>query len=211
MNSISLPQAGWLFRPLLYAYLALHEAYYFILRVFICEPFFKACCTRYGSNLHTGASIHCVKGRGNLVVGSNVIISGRCHFEFGYMEEPTLCIGNHVVIGHSTSFTIGRKITIGDWVLIGPRVEIFDTPGHPVDPGLRRAGSRALPEDMKPICIKDGVWIGRAAVIFPGVTIGENSVVATAAVVMNNVPANVLVAGNPARQISQITRKGDLS
>jgi acetyltransferase-like isoleucine patch superfamily enzyme len=208
LNNMSLPAPGWMFCPLLYAYLALREGYYFISRVFVCEPFFKACCTRYGRNLHTGNYIHAVKGRGNLIVGDNVVINGKCRFEFGYAEEATLRIGDHVFIEQGTSFTIGREIAIGNWVQIGPRVEIFDTPGHPVDPGLRRAKSRALPEDVKPVRIGDGVWIGRAAVIFPGVTIGEGSVVAAAAVVMSNVPANVVVAGNPARLIAKITEKG---
>jgi maltose O-acetyltransferase len=154
--------------------------------------------------------IHSVKGRGNLIVGNDVMINGRCSFEFGYAEEPTLRIGDHVVVGNGASLTIGREITIGNWVLIGPKVEIFDTPGHPVDPVLRRAGSRAIPGDIKPIRIGDGAWIGRAAIIFPGVTIGEDSVVASGAVVMSNIPANVIVAGNPARQIGKINRGEDV-
>jgi serine acetyltransferase len=210
VNNVSLPASGWIFRPLLYVYLALREMYNFISRVFICEPLFKTYCTKHGRNLHTGVYIHWIKGRGNLIVGDNVLINGKCSFEFGYMEEPTLRIGDHVAIGHSASFTIGREVTIGNWVFIGPRAEIFDTPGHPVDPELRRAGSRALPEDVKPIHIGDGAWIGRAAIIFPGVTIGENSVVAAGAVVMSNVPAYVVVAGNPARQIAKINRKEDV-
>lgn len=203
---LSLPAPGWMFRPFLYVYLALREIYYFIARVFICEPLFKAYCTECGRNLHTGASIHWIKGRGNLIVGNDVLINGRCRIEFGYLA-PTLRIGDQVAIGDGTSLTIGREITIGNGVLIGPGVEMFDTPGHPVDPVLRRAGSRALPEDIKPIRIGDGAWIGRAAIIFPGVAIGENSIVATGSVVMSNVPANVIVAGNPARQVSKITLK----
>jgi acetyltransferase-like isoleucine patch superfamily enzyme len=49
-----------------------------------------------------------------------------------------------------------------------------------------------------PVIISDNVWIGMNAIILKGVTIGENSVVAAGAVVTKSVPANVVVAGNPA-------------
>ena len=62
----------------------------------------------------------------------------------------------------------------------------------------------AEPEDVKPIAIGDNVWIGGYSVIFPGVTIGENSVVATGSVVTSDVPPNTLVAGYPARQIKRL-------
>ena len=49
--------------------------------------------------------------------------------------------------------------------------------------------------------IGDNVWVGTGAVIFPGVTIGDGSIVAMGSVVMTDVPANTMVAGNPARQV----------
>jgi acetyltransferase-like isoleucine patch superfamily enzyme len=59
-------------------------------------------------------------------------------------------------------------------------------------------------EDVRPVVIEDDVWIGQRAVILPGVTIGRGSVVAIGSVVMTSVPPNVLVAGNPARQVRAI-------
>jgi acetyltransferase-like isoleucine patch superfamily enzyme len=66
------------------------------------------------------------------------------------------------------------------------------------------AGSPTADEEVKPVVIEDNVWIGRAAIIMPGVTIGEGSIVAAGAVVMSDVPPNTLVLGNPARQIRKL-------
>ena len=209
LHNFSLPAPRWIFRPLLAVYLLLRSVYYFLIRVFVCEPFFKMYCTEHGRNVHTGVFVHWILGRGQLIVGDNVTVDGKCGFIFAvrYTEQPTLRIGNNVGIGHNSTFTIGREITIGNNVMIGGNVEMFDSPGHPTDPVLRLAGSPAMPEDVKAICIEDNVWIGSGTIIYPGVTVGQGSIVARGAVVMNNVPANVIVAGSPARQIARIGRK----
>jgi acetyltransferase-like isoleucine patch superfamily enzyme/acyl carrier protein len=207
INNFSIPAPRWIFLPLLAIFLTLRRIYYFLVRVFICEPFFKAYCTQFGHNVHTGVFIHWFQGRGRLIVGNDVIVDGKCNFTFAvrYSDNPTLRIGDHVKIGHRTSFTVGRDVTIGNYVMIASGAEIFDTPGHPTDPALRRAGSPALPSDVRPISIEDNVWIGRDARIFPGMTIGKGSVVAEGAQVMSNVPPYAIVAGNPARQIARLT------
>lgn len=86
------------------------------------------------------------------------------------------------------------RVTIGNNCLLGPRVSIF-TATHPVDPALRRSGL----EYGKPVFIGENVWIGGNAVINPGVRLGNNVVVASGAVVVKDVPDNVVVGGNPAR------------
>jgi carbonic anhydrase/acetyltransferase-like protein (isoleucine patch superfamily) len=206
LNTFSLPAPRWFFGPILAVYLFFREMYYFLIRVFVCEPFFKMYCTKYGRNVHTGVFVHWILGRGQLIVGDNVTVDGKCSFYFAvrYTEKPTLRIGNNVGIGHTSSFTVGRDITIGNNVMIGDHVVMFDSPGHPTDPALRLAGSPALPEDVKPIRIEDNVWIGSGTIVYPGVTIGEGSIVARGAIVMNSVLPNVIVAGSPARQIARI-------
>jgi acetyltransferase-like isoleucine patch superfamily enzyme len=57
---------------------------------------------------------------------------------------------------------------------------------------------------VQPITIGDNVWIGRNALVFPGVTVGENSIVAAGAVVTSDVPPGSVVAGNPARRIAKV-------
>lgn len=91
-------------------------------------------------------------------------------------------------------------ITLGDGVLIGPNVQLL-TPTHPLDPQRRREGW----EGGEPITIEDNVWLGGGAIICPGVTIGENSIIGAGAVVTKDIPANVVAVGNPARVVKQLT------
>jgi acetyltransferase-like isoleucine patch superfamily enzyme len=206
VRNFSLPAPHWIFKPILGLFLFFRGIYYFLCRVLIGEPFFKAYCTQYGRNLHTGPFIHWIRGRGQLIVGDNVVVDGRCSFIFAvrYSDKPTLRIGNNVGIGHNCIFTIGREISIGNNVMMGGDIEMFDSPGHPTDPALRLAGAPALPEDVKPIHIEDNVWVGSGVTVFPGVTLGEGCIVARGAIVMSNVPSYVIVAGSPARQIAKL-------
>jgi acetyltransferase-like isoleucine patch superfamily enzyme len=207
IHNFSLPEISFFVRPLVFCFLFVREVYYFLCRVLIAEPFFRTYCTSIGKNFRTGAHRHWVMGRGNIEIGDNVVIDGKCNFFFAlrYSENPTLRIGDNSGIGHSCSFTVGRGIYIGRNCRIASQITFFDTPGHPNDPVARLAGRPANLEDVRPITIGDNVWIGTNATIFPGVSIGNNSIVSFGSVVMSNVPENVLVAGNPARQIGKLT------
>jgi len=203
---LHIPAPKWIFRPLWVAVWALRHGYYFLARVFYAEPLFKSACRSYGRNLRTGPRLHWIQGSGDLIIGDDVSVDGLCNFFFAskYTSRPVLSIGNHTGIGHNCSFVVGREIRIGDHCRFGSQIVLFDSPGHPLDPDLRRAGAPANPEDVRPIVVGNNVWIGTGAVIFPGTSIGDNSVIATGSVVMSNVPASVVVAGNPARQILKI-------
>ena len=109
-----------------------------------------------------------------------------------------IAIGRNVFINQNGTFYDLAPISLGDDVLIGPNVSLI-TEGHPVAPSQRTACVVA-----RPIVIERGVWIAAGATIIGGVTVGENSVVATGSVVTKNVPANMLVGGNPARVIRSI-------
>jgi len=108
-------------------------------------------------------------------------------------------IGKNVFINHACSFLDLGGITIEDDVLIGPRVNLI-TENHPADPAERRSLI------TKPIVIKRNAWIGANATILPGVTIGENAIVAAGAVVSKDVPANTIVGGIPAKFIKPISK-----
>jgi len=204
--SFSVPAPKVITKPILFAVLAIRSVYYFLIRVFFCEPLFKAYCTEYGKHLHTGVRLHWVQGAGRLIVGNNVRIDGKCNFFFAarYTENPTLTIGDNSGVGNGCSFVVGRSITLGRHVRFGSNIQLFDTPGHPVEPLGRLHGQPARPEDVRPIVIGDNVWIGSSSIIYPGVVIGEDSVVAMGSVVVNSVPPKVVVAGNPARQIARV-------
>lgn len=106
-------------------------------------------------------------------------------------------IGKNVFINHACSFLDLGGITIEDDVLIGPRVNLV-TESHPLNPDDRKTLL------TKPIVIKHRAWIGAGATILPGVTVGENAVVAAGSVVSKDVPANTVVAGVPAKIIKSI-------
>lgn len=103
-------------------------------------------------------------------------------------------LGKNVFINHACSFLDIGGIAIEDNVLIGPRVNITSE-NHPLDPSDRKA---LIPN---PVHIKRNAWIGAGATILPGVTVGENAVVAAGAVVSRDVPPNTVVAGIPAKII----------
>ncbi|WP_438497093.1 sugar O-acetyltransferase [Paenibacillus sp. IHBB 3054] len=106
-------------------------------------------------------------------------------------------VGKNVFINHACSFMDRGGITIEDHVLIGPKVNLI-TINHPLNPAQRQSTVCA------PILIKRNAWIGIGAMVMPGVTIGENSVVSAGAVVTKDVPPNTVVAGVPAKIIKTI-------
>jgi acetyltransferase-like isoleucine patch superfamily enzyme len=101
-------------------------------------------------------------------------------------------IGKNVFINFDCVFLDLGGITIDDNVLIAPKVSLL-TEGHPTSIEERHS---LIP---KPIHIKKNAWIGANATILPGVTIGENSIVAAGAVVSKDVPDNTIVGGIPAK------------
>ncbi|TMR41107.1 sugar O-acetyltransferase [Actinomadura geliboluensis] len=113
--------------------------------------------------------------------------------------------GSYITVGSGTFANFGltaldvAPITIGSDVQIGPNVQLL-TPTHPLAPERRRAKLEAA----EPIVIEDNVWLGGGAIVLPGVTIGENSVIGAGAVVTKDVPANVVAVGNPARVIRSL-------
>jgi acetyltransferase-like isoleucine patch superfamily enzyme len=109
-----------------------------------------------------------------------------------------ISIGTNVFINQGCHFMDMGGITIGNDVMIGPKVNLVSA-GHPTDPAQRRSGIVA-----KPITIGNNVWVGAAATILPGVTIGNNAVIAAGAVVSRDVPANTLAAGVPARVLKHL-------
>jgi acetyltransferase-like isoleucine patch superfamily enzyme len=206
LRAASLPAPRVVVRPALAVVLAVRNLYYFAARVFVCEPLFKAYCLEYGRNLHTGVFLHWVQGRGDIVLGDDVTFDGKSSITFAarYTERPMLRVGDRTGINHNVTLVIGREITVGCDCRIASNVAIFDVNGHPADPEARRAGMPPSSEEVKPVRIGDNVWVGRNAIIHPGVTIGDGSIVSAGSVVVSDVPPLSVVAGNPARKIGAL-------
>src|SRR5689334_3431497 len=157
--NFTLPVPQLVVRPMLWAFLGLRGAYYFAKRVLICEPLFKAYCRRYGRRVRTGIYIHWVQGKGDIILGDDVIVDGKSSFTFAarFSARPTLMVGDGTAIGHNCHFTIGKRIAIGRNCRIASDVWMFDSSGHPSDPEARLAGLPPSPEDVRPIAIEDNV------------------------------------------------------
>jgi acetyltransferase-like isoleucine patch superfamily enzyme len=105
-------------------------------------------------------------------------------------------------IGERTTINTPCQIELNAQVLIGSRVGIghdtvIITSNHELGPAEQRMARMR----KEPVTIGDGAWIGARVTILPGVTIGPGAMVAVGSVVTRDVPANAMVAGNPAKLI----------
>ena len=212
-NSVSVPAPRIVVKPMLMIYLGLRFVVFFFRRVFIAEPLFKAYCTRYGRNLRTGIFIHWIMGKGDIIIGDNVLIGGKCSLSFAsrFVDRPVLEIGSGSVISHGCSLTVGKRITIGRNCGITRECSIMDTSGHPVGAASRvvdhtqHKWAPPSDDDVQEVTICDNVWVGQRSIIFPGVTIGEGSIISAGSVVrIKVIPPYSLVAGNPAKVICKL-------
>ena len=154
---------------------------------------------KLSQQLNNSTDIYQIRQCLSKILGSDVEESTTVFIPFYTNFGRFTKIGKNVFINHACSFLDMGGITIEDEVLIGPRVNLV-TEYHPLEPTDRRALV------TKPILIKRNAWIGAGASILPGVTIGENSVVAAGAVVSKDVPDHVVVAGIPAKIIKSIPK-----
>ena len=111
-----------------------------------------------------------------------------------------------IEIGSNSTINVGvylngkGSLHIGDYVRISPFVKI-NTAGLEINQPYK-----IRPHKNDSVVIEDGVWLCTNAVINPGVTVGEGSVVAAGAVVTKNVPPFTVVAGIPAKVIKQLPK-----
>ncbi|MFC7061375.1 2,3,4,5-tetrahydropyridine-2,6-dicarboxylate N-acetyltransferase [Halobacillus seohaensis] len=125
--------------------------------------------------------------------------------------EPGAIIRDQVEIGDGAVIMLGASINIGSVVGEGTMIDMNVVMGGRATVGKNcHIGAGAVlagviePPSAQPVVVEDGVVIGANAVILEGVTVGEGAVVAAGAIVTEDVPANTLVAGTPARVIKEI-------
>lgn len=128
-------------------------------------------------------------------VGKGIYIESPFHCDYG----ENIHVGDRFYANTGCVILDAAAVHIGDNCLLGPQVGLY-TATHPIDPSLRMTGQ----EYAKPITLGHNVWIGGNAVINPGVTLGDNVVVASGAVVTKSFECNVVIAGNPAKVIKTI-------
>ena len=127
-----------------------------------------------------------------------------------WLQPPFYCdYGYNITTGEKVFFNFNcvvldvTHVTIGSRSLFGPNVQIY-TATHPLNHIERASGL----EYAKPIIIGEDVWVGGSAVICPGVTIGDRTVIGAGSVVTKDLPADVFAAGNPCKVIRSLTQEG---
>lgn len=116
-----------------------------------------------------------------------------------YTDAPRamIVIGERNFFNNNVSIGAVEKVVIGNDCLIGGSVSITDCDFHDINPETRHTSQGS----KKPVQIGNNVWLGTGVAVLKGVTIGDNSVVGAMSVVTKSIPANCVVAGNPARII----------
>lgn len=123
-----------------------------------------------------------------------------------WLQPPFYCdYGSNMLIGERVFFNFNcvvldvMQVRIGSRTKFGPNVQIY-TATHPIDHEERASGL----EFAKPIHIGEDVWVGGSAVICPGVTIGDRTIIGAGSVVTRDIPSDVFAAGNPCRVVKQL-------
>ena len=129
-------------------------------------------------------------------IGTGCYIEPPLHANWGGKHVD---FGSHIYVNFSLTLVDDTHIFVGDYTMIGPNVTIA-TAGHPISPRLRE---RVYQYNV-PVHIGRNCWIGAGAVILPGVTIGDHSVIGAGSVVTKDIPAGVVAVGNPCRVLREI-------
>lgn len=124
--------------------------------------------------------------------GPGCAIRAPFHVDYG----TNIFLGRDVFLNYGVTILDVCRVTIGDMTQIGPGVQIVAA-DHPREADYRDAGL----ENGKPVVIGRNVWIGAAAVILPGVTVGDDAIVGAGAIVTRDVAPGATVVGNPARPL----------
>jgi acetyltransferase-like isoleucine patch superfamily enzyme len=175
-----------------------------ILKILWYDPLFRSQCESVGQGLEMDRLPFMI-GHGRIVIGDHVRLNGKSSFGFGnrWKGKPELVIGDHTYVGHGCTIAAADSVRIGRYCLLADGVCIFDYDGHPID-ALARRTQPSPPEAIRPVVIGDDVWIGARSVILKGVTIGDRAIVGCGSVVTKSIPADVVVAGNPARIVKSL-------
>jgi len=127
--------------------------------------------------------------------GENVVIEPPFYCDYG----SNILMGDGVYSNFNCVVLDVCRVVIGDRTMFGPNVQIY-TATHPIDAASRASGL----EIGKPITIGADVWVGGSAIINPGISIGDRSVIGAGSVVVKDIPAGVFAAGNPCRVLRKL-------
>jgi Acetyltransferase (isoleucine patch superfamily) len=175
----------------------------------------KTCVLHGSARLGRSARIRNITDRdGAITVLDGSIIMGEL---LTYAPYGRVAIGEWCYVGEHSRLWSAASIKVGNRVLIGHGVNIFDNLVHPLKASERHeqfkqiatTGHPSIDLGGRSVIIQNDVWIGAGAIVLRGVTIGEGAIVAAGAVVTKDVPANCIVAGNPAMIVRDLDASKD--
>jgi acetyltransferase-like isoleucine patch superfamily enzyme len=199
----------WVYQAIFSGDYMVREAYEWARRSFLATPTFLARCAVHGERVSVDRLPY-ITGPVRIEVGSNIRISGKIGIKGASQGaastgQPLLKIGDGVFIGHGTQFAVAKLVQIGDFVSIGGQTYIADTDGHSnYAPGRPIWEVPASEHDIAPVIIEDNVQISRDVTILKGVRNGARAIIGAGSVVRTDIPADAVVAGNPARVVKRM-------
>lgn len=171
---------------------------------------FKKNATLQGTNIEIG--MHSIIRLADGARKENVILKEGCWplGRIAVQSDGVFIMHEHSKIENTTRIQCVNRVEIGPYTAVAENTIICDNNNHPISPSYRKK-MRLTParhqmrmwkySSSAPIIIGENCWIGSNVRICKGVTIGDNSVVAACSVVTKDVPANCVVAGNPAKVV----------
>jgi acetyltransferase-like isoleucine patch superfamily enzyme len=140
-------------------------------------------------------------GGGQIEFGEGVTLVGNIvPIELISYKDACISIGDHTFVNYGLSISAHKLVKIGRYCLLGHHMLIIDNNEHGVE-------QRDVVPPSAAVMIEDHVWIGSSVIILPGVSIGRHSAVGAGSVVVEDIPANCLAVGNPARVVRQFNTR----
>jgi acetyltransferase-like isoleucine patch superfamily enzyme len=170
---------------------------------FVREPLFRGRCITAGKGFRVSKMPY-VSGATRIHIGNQVRILGKIGIFSGRIfDDPTLIVGNRVIIADDVVFLVNKEVVLEDDVTVASGARFMDTDAHPRDTMERIADLPPRPEEVKPVRIKHHARIGQGSFIMKGVTVGEGAIIGVNSVVVSDIPAYSLAMGNPARVVAK--------
>lgn len=142
-----------------------------------------------GEHINVGNYLHLISNRSQPVMLTSW--SSKQH-------RGEIHVGHYCLISPGVNIASAESVRIGNNCMLAADVLISDCDWHGIYNRVRPFRCSA------PVNLGDNVWVGARAIIGKGVSIGENSIIGAGAVVVNNIPANVIAAGNPAKIVKML-------
>lgn len=143
----------------------------------------------YGRGIHFGESVHVITARDRTVR----LTTWAMHEHQGDIQ-----IGDFVLLCPGVRIDSASSVSIGESSMLAAGAYITDADWHDIYDRTQAIGRTS------PVSLGDNVWIGDGAIVCKGVSIGDNSIIGAGSVVTQDIPSNVIAAGNPARVVRSL-------